>query len=115
MNGQQQTSPVRFCACRLAVAVGLVWGLGLFLLGVITIYSEMYGNRFIEVMGSIYKGYAPETWNGALWGLLWGFVDGFVAVLIIVGVYMLLNKWGGCCCTGKSAAKTPPPPPPGQP
>jgi len=105
MNGQDEKKCVSCCPCRLAVAVGLVWGLALFLVGIVTMHSETYGREFVQVMGSIYKGYAAGSWSGAAWGLLWGFVDGFLCVLIIAAVYAILAKCGGCCCRSRCEPK----------
>ena len=90
-----------FCACRLAVSVGLVWGMCCGLLAVITIFTEDYGHRMVEVIGSIYWGYKPASWFAVLAGFVWAFLDGFVGVLIILGVYHLLKRHGCCCCKSK--------------
>lgn len=94
----------QMCLCRLALAVGLTWGLGCFLVGVATIYAETYGRRFVGVMGSIYPGYAAGTWSGAGLGLLWGAMDGFFAVLVVAIIYRLLSVGGHCCCAGQKKA-----------
>lgn len=88
------------CLCRLALAVGLTWGLACFLVGVATIYLESYGQAFVDMMGSLYPGYVVGTWAGAGMGLLWGAVDGFIGVLVIAVVYRLIGKGAGQCCCG---------------
>ena len=82
------------CVCCLAAAVGLVWGLSALGMGVVTIYTETYAHKMVEVLGSIYPGYEPGSWAGAFIGLAWAFGDGFIGTWIIVGVYRLFS---GCC------------------
>ncbi|MEE9211449.1 MAG: hypothetical protein V3U29_02225 [Phycisphaeraceae bacterium] len=99
MNGETNNTKTRLCACRLALVVGIVWGLACGVLGVITIFTVTYGHQMVEVLGSIYWGYRPDSWVGALWGLAWGFVEGFIGTLIIVGLYNGLGRcWSRCCC-----------------
>ena len=94
----QDTQEGRCCPCRLALAVGIVWGLGVFLLGAITTCTETYGHKAVKVLGSIYCGYRPASWGGAFFGLLWGFAHGFIVAAVVTGLYALLNRTGGCCC-----------------
>lgn len=86
----------KLCACRLGAAAGIVWGLGLLMVGIVSIYGS-YGRGFIEVMGSVYWGYVPGTWLGALIGLGYGLVDGFIATVLVAGLYNLMLGCGGCC------------------
>jgi hypothetical protein len=89
----------RINACRLALAIAIVWGLGIFILGVVTVFTQEYGHKFVETFGSIYWGYKP-TWGGAFTGLGWALVDGYVGTRIIAGVYNLL------CGCGSNAGKS---------
>jgi len=86
----------RRCVCSggLALAAGIVWGLGLFIVGIISIHTPNYGHEFARVLGSVYVGYAPGTWAGAWLGLAWGFGDGFVAGLLVGWLYNLFCCWG---------------------
>lgn len=99
MNASNTQQCGSLCACRAAVALGVVWGLCILGLGIATIYTEEYGRKFVEVMGSIYPWYEAESWVGAWWGALWGFVDGFIGGFIIVGLYNMLCACGSCCCS----------------
>jgi len=92
----------RFSAWRLALTLGIVWGVGLGMLGAVTTYTETYGHRLIEVLGSIYWGY-DSTWRGALVGTGWGFLDAFIGTLIAAWIYRRL----GGCAKGEPAAQTP--------
>ena len=95
----EDKSTTRFSPCRLALTLGIVWGLGLGLLGAVTIYTETYGHRLVEVAGSLYWAY-DSTWPGALIGTGWGFLDAFIGTLIAAWSYRLL---GGCAKTEPSA------------
>jgi hypothetical protein len=63
----EDKSATPFSPWRLALTLGIVWGLGLGVLGAVTIYTEIYGHRLVEVVGGIYWGY-DSTWRGALIG-----------------------------------------------
>jgi hypothetical protein len=90
-------------ACRIALAIAIVWAPAVLILGVATGYTATYGHKLVEVVGSVYYGYGPG-WGPALVGMAWGFVDAFIGVLIIAWIYNLLGRRGkGCRSTGASA------------
>lgn len=69
----------------LALSLGIVWGVGLLILGLsATVFG--YGVTFIDLIGSLYVGYAP-TALGALIGGVWGFIDAYVGGLLIGWLY----------------------------
>jgi len=107
MNGSDKTPVVKLCACRLAVAAGLLWGVGLLMMGIVTTYTDTYGQKFVDVFASIYWGY-EASWGGAFLGLGWGFLDGFIGMLILIGLYNLFASRGSCCCGGSKKAEPPP-------
>ena len=95
----------RLCPCCLGFVVGVVWGLGLLLLGIVTCYTETYGHEIVRLVGNVYWGYQPGSVGAAFYGLLWGFVDGFIGTAIIAALYNLgvsrfANKY---CCMYKKA------------
>jgi len=79
-------APARLKPCALALAVAILWGLGCGILGVVTIYTETYGHRLVELLANVYWGYAA-SWPGAFIGLFWAFLEGFVGTLILVWLY----------------------------
>jgi len=93
----------RFSASRLALTFGIIWGLGLGILGAVTVYTETYGHRFVEVFGNIYWGY-DSTWLGALIGTGWGFLDAFVGTLIAAWLYRCLDR---CCAKPEQGGAVP--------
>ncbi len=73
-----------------ALACGLVWGVGLFLLTwwIILFDGSSSSPTFL---GRVYRGY-EMTPVGSLIGLLWGLVDGAVGGAILAWLY---NALGG--------------------
>lgn len=83
------------------LALGILWGLSTFFTGLIAMGSGM-GAGFVEVMHTIYIGYAA-TPMGSVIGGAWGFVDMFFAGVIIAALYNLSLR---ACCKGKSCDTT---------
>jgi len=83
----------KLSVCNLAMALGLVWGLGMFATAWLSIWFGL-GGPIIKVLGSVYVGFEP-SFVGSLWGLLWGFIDGFVGGALIALFY---NCFRCCCC-----------------
>ena len=92
----------QLCACRMGLAAGMVWGSWLFMLGLVTMFTEEYGHSAVEAIGGLYVGFRPDSFGGALLGLVWGFFDGFVAVMIVVMLYNAMARKGPCCCRGQA-------------
>lgn len=67
-----------------ALAVGLTWGVGVLLLGWVS--GGGWGGRLVDVLSSVYVGYA-STFLGGLIGGVWAFADGFVAGLVLAFFY----------------------------
>lgn len=84
----------KLCPVSFGLALGVFWGVTLFILGLIA-HHYMYGKAFIDAMGHLYLGYGP-TYMGSVIGGLIGFVDAFIGGFIIAWLY---NKFSGCRCT----------------
>jgi len=67
------------------VAVGLVSGLFLFLVGLSAVFFS-YGNLCVLVLGSMLLGFDASI-AGSFVGLFWGFVWGFIIAYLVVWVY----------------------------
>ncbi len=67
-----------------ALAAGFTWGIGVLLLGRVS--GGGWGARLVEVLSSVYLGYA-STFLGGLIGGLWAFADGFLAGLVLAFFY----------------------------
>lgn len=75
----------------LAIGLGVCWGLCIGLSGWIAIWG--WGKSFVEVMSSVYIGFAPTPLGGII-GMLWGFIDGAIGGAIIALVYNAVIKKG---------------------
>ncbi|MGB2768459.1 MAG: bacteriophage holin [Candidatus Zixiibacteriota bacterium] len=73
----------------LTVSLGATWGFFVLCLGWVAGFG--WGTRVVEVMSSVYIGYAP-CFVGGLIGALWGFLDGAVGGLIIALVYNAIAR-----------------------
>ena len=76
----QQLSPN-----KLAFSFGLIWGLGMLLVGWLG-WLFNYGLMFVHAMGSIYIGFQPSFAGGVI-GAVWGFVDFFIFIWLCASVY----------------------------
>lgn len=81
-------------AVRLGLAGGILWGLSMFITTLVSVGSG-YGAAFLNMMASIYPGFAISV-PGAFLGLLYGFVDAFIFLLLLGWIYN-----GFCCCCSK--------------
>jgi hypothetical protein len=75
----------------LGVALGVVWGVSLFITTWVSYYSG-YARLFLEVMAqSIYPGYSISP-AGSFLGLIYGFLDGLVGGAAIGWIYNRIVK-----------------------
>lgn len=74
----------KFSPKALGLSFGIIWGLACLVVGILAMYG--YGVPFVDLMGSLYKGYVI-SWGGAVIGGIWGFVDGFIAGYLIAWLY----------------------------
>ena len=72
----------------LGMAVGIVWGLGVFLM---TLWMIWFGKDQIALFKNIYPGYA-STYLGAFAGFIWGFVDGLISGALVAWLYNQFHK-----------------------
>jgi len=77
---------------RLGLALGIVWGGGVLLLGLMAAAWD-WGTPAVALLGSLYLGYAP-TAAGILTGTLWGLADGFICGALIAWLYNILPGRG---------------------
>ncbi|MFA5108192.1 MAG: bacteriophage holin [Candidatus Micrarchaeia archaeon] len=85
----------RVCTMSLALALGILWGVGIALTTICAIFYEGYATAFLEVIKSIYPGYSV-SYSGALIGLVYGFIGMFVNGYIIAWLYDMLTRRCGC-------------------
>jgi len=72
----------------LALALGILWGGCILLVGVGNLVWPEYGTALLDLARSIYPGYAETSglW-GVLVGTLYGFLDGAVAGVVLAWLY----------------------------
>ncbi len=71
-----------------AIAVGLVWGLGIFL-GTWWIILLDGASSEMTSLGQVYRGYSI-TPLGSVVGMIWGLVDGLIAGAIFAWLYNVI-------------------------
>ncbi len=88
----------RLSICRLGLALGFIWGMGVLILGIVNLRIG-YGTEYIRVMSNLYIGYMP-TYLGAFIGAAWGFVHMFIVGALVAWVYngFRCSRGCGCCC-----------------
>ncbi|MFH1307203.1 MAG: bacteriophage holin [Candidatus Micrarchaeota archaeon] len=80
-------------AKNFALAAGIMWGIGLFFLTLISAYTG-YGASFLKLIMGVYPGYSISM-MGSVVGLIYGFIDGFVGCYIFVWLYNKLGEERG--------------------
>jgi len=70
----------------LALSLGIISAISIFLLGILSILFNGWGASFIALIGSFYKGFSSSL-SGAVIGAIWGFIDGYIGGLLIAWVY----------------------------
>jgi hypothetical protein len=67
------------------LSLGIVWGAGMFLLGLTVMFCN-WGGAWVALMSSIYIGYKATFW-GSIIGGIWGFFDAGIGGAIIAWLY----------------------------
>lgn len=78
-----------------ALSLGIVWGLGLFLLTIWVMFRFPQGQHlYLGMLKNVYLGYSVSI-PGAVIGLIWGFIDAFIAGWLIAALYNLFSREEG--------------------
>jgi len=72
-------------AIALGLALGIIWGSAMFLLGLMNMGSS-WGSGIMHGMATLYIGY-KATIPGSIIGGLWGFFDAGLAGVVIAWLY----------------------------
>lgn len=75
------------------LALGVLLGVGLFLMTVIAMYTG-FAETQLNLLVGVYP-YYEVSWTGAIAGFVDGLIDGFFGGAILV---LLYNAFAGCCC-----------------
>ena len=73
----------------LAIGVGAAWAFCMLFVGWASLFG--WGKAFVEMMSSVYIGFAPTVLGGII-GAVWGFADGAIGGAIIALVYNAVAK-----------------------
>lgn len=71
-----------------ALAAGITWGIGVFLMGLIS--GAGVGLGFVNLLGTMYLGYQPGI-VGSIIGLIYGIIDGFIGGFIFAYLYNMFE------------------------
>lgn len=74
-------------AKALALALGIVWGAAVFLVGVGHLIWPGYGTTFLELASSIYPGFQVGGFGSVVVGTLYALLDGAVGGLVLAWIY----------------------------
>lgn len=78
----------------LAVALGLAWGGGVFVMGVAHLFWPGYGSAFLELVASVYPGYRVGGFGEVIVGTLYALLDGAVCGVVIGWLYNAAARAG---------------------
>ena len=82
---------MKFNTLALGLTAGLIWGGAIFVVGLANLIWPGYGQAFLNLLGSIYPGYHPESSIGSvIAGTIYGLVDGTIGGVIFGWLYNLL-------------------------
>jgi hypothetical protein len=78
---------MRFCVKTLALTIGILWAFVFFLMGLAQQLWPTYGVVFLEMMNSVYPGYAPGGFGSVIVGTLYALVDGLICGAVFAWLY----------------------------
>ena len=77
----------------MTIAIALLCGGCVFVIGVMNLVSQSYGMEFLKVISSIYPGFhASRTFVDVLVGTGYGIVDGAIGGFLLAWLYNLFTK-----------------------
>lgn len=76
---------MRLNAKALGLALGILWGLSVFLITAWIVFINSPGGTLAK-LGAFYIGY-DVSWTGALVGLAYGFSDGLIGGVVLAWIY----------------------------
>ena len=77
-------------ARALAMSLGIIWGVALLVITIISLYSG-YAAEFLSLVASFYPGYEVSI-PGAVIGLIYAFIDGFIGGYLMAIIYNKFAK-----------------------
>ncbi len=74
-----------------ALALGIMWSLGVFFMSVIAITAESYLHNIVDFLSTVYLGYSL-SFGGVVTGMVWGFFDAAIGGFAFAWLYNKLAK-----------------------
>ena len=85
---------MKFDIRALALAFGLIWGAGIFIVGVANLASPGYGGVFLQLLASVYPGYSgTASFGQVVIATLYGLVDGAIGGAVFAWLYNWLTTF----------------------
>ena len=78
-------------AKRLGLAGGIIQSVLLVIISLI-FNANGYAAEFMNLITTIYPGYALESMTGIIIGAFWAFLDGFIGLFLLAWLYNKLGK-----------------------
>lgn len=78
---------MRFCVRTTALTFGLLWAVVFLLVAVAQQVWPSYGVAFLDLMDSLYPGYAPGGFGSVISGTLYALVDGAIGGAVFAWLY----------------------------
>lgn len=86
---------MKFSIKGLALALAILWGLAMLVMGLANLVWSSYGQQFLQTMSSVYPGYhATRSIAEVIVGTLYGAVDGFIGGAVFAWLYNQFAKSG---------------------
>ena len=81
----------------LTITLAIVWAGAIFIVGLANMIWPGYARAFLQVIASIYPGYAASgSFGDVIVGSLYALVDGAIGGLIVGGIYNIMaGKFSG--------------------
>lgn len=78
---------MRLCVRTMAITIGVLWAVAFFLIAGAQQVWPTYGVPFLELMDSLYPGYAPGGFGSVIMGSLYALVDGAIGGAVFAWLY----------------------------
>ncbi len=78
-------------AKSLALAIGIMWSIGVLSLSLIALVSQDYLHNIVGFLSSVYIGY-DLSFIGIIIGMIWGFFDAAIGGFLIAWLYNKLTR-----------------------
>jgi len=78
---------MRLCVRTTALTLAILWALAFFSMALAQQIWPAYGVAFLDLMDSVYPGYAPGGFGSVITGTLYAVVDGAICGAVLAWLY----------------------------